>query len=144
MYWSRIEPKLYGSSMEYQLKQCWWWPCFGGPVWNLNWTDGECEWCTECRADFRFVSSQWEMSSQSNAISHWLGANLESALRMYMVMYKSDVHDYHWQSNSFHIGIMHSYHCIPASINDYVPSFLYVTVRKSFIMQNCSYNMEHG
>ena len=32
------------------------------------------------RADSRFAPSQWEMSLQSNAISHWLGASLESAL----------------------------------------------------------------
>ena len=31
------------------------------------------------RADSRFAPSQWEMSLQSNAISHWLGTNLESA-----------------------------------------------------------------
>ena len=34
-----------------------------------------------CRADSRFVSSQWETSLQSNTVSHWLGANLESALQ---------------------------------------------------------------
>ena len=33
-----------------------------------------------CRADSRFAPSQWETSLQSNAVSHWLGANLESAL----------------------------------------------------------------
>ena len=32
------------------------------------------------RADSRFAPSQWEASLQSNAASHWLGANLESAL----------------------------------------------------------------
>ena len=32
------------------------------------------------RADSGFAPSQWEMSLQSNAVSHWLGANLESAL----------------------------------------------------------------
>ena len=32
------------------------------------------------RADSRFVPSQWETSLQSNAVSHWLGADLESAL----------------------------------------------------------------
>ena len=32
------------------------------------------------RADSRLVPSQWETSLQSNAISHWMGANLESAL----------------------------------------------------------------
>ena len=32
------------------------------------------------RADFRLAPSQRETSLQSNAVSHWLGANLESAL----------------------------------------------------------------
>ena len=36
--------------------------------------------CTYNRADSSFVPSQWETSLQSNAISHWLDANLESAL----------------------------------------------------------------
>ena len=34
-------------------------------------------------ADFRFAPSQWETSLQSNAVSHWLGANLHSALNVY-------------------------------------------------------------
>ena len=32
------------------------------------------------RADSRLAPSQWETALQSNAVSHWLGANLESAL----------------------------------------------------------------
>ena len=32
------------------------------------------------RADFRFASSQWETSLQSNAAFHWLGASIESSL----------------------------------------------------------------
>ena len=32
------------------------------------------------RADSRLAPSQWETSLQSNAVSHWLGANLESTL----------------------------------------------------------------
>ena len=32
------------------------------------------------RDDPRFTSSQWESSLQSNAVCHWLGASLESAL----------------------------------------------------------------
>ena len=32
------------------------------------------------RADSRLAPSQWETSLQCNAVSHWLGANLESAL----------------------------------------------------------------
>ena len=31
------------------------------------------------RTDSRLALSQWEMLLQSNAVSHWLGANLESA-----------------------------------------------------------------
>ena len=38
------------------------------------------------RADSRSPPSQWEMSLQSNAVSHWLGANLESA--MYHALHK--------------------------------------------------------
>ena len=30
--------------------------------------------------DFRFAPSQWETSLQNNAVSHWLGANLKSAM----------------------------------------------------------------
>ena len=32
------------------------------------------------RADHKFAPSQWETALQSNDVSHWLGANLESAL----------------------------------------------------------------
>ena len=38
---------------------------------------------TQCRADSRFAPSQWETSLQSNAVSHWLGASLESALQFH-------------------------------------------------------------
>ena len=37
-------------------------------------------------ADSRFASTQWETSLQINAVSHWLGANLESA-RSYIPQY---------------------------------------------------------
>ena len=35
------------------------------------------------RADSRLMPSQWETLLQSNAVSHWLGANLRSALYTY-------------------------------------------------------------
>ena len=35
-------------------------------------------------ADSRLVPSQWETSLQSNAVSHWLGANLESAPKAFV------------------------------------------------------------
>ena len=37
-----------------------------------------------CRADSRFVPNQWKTLLQSNAVPHWLGANLESALHMHI------------------------------------------------------------
>ena len=40
-----------------------------------------CSANTRYRADSGFAPSQWEMSLQSNTVSHWLGTNLESALR---------------------------------------------------------------
>ena len=36
------------------------------------------------RADSRLAPSQWETALQSNAISHWLAANLESALKYFL------------------------------------------------------------
>ena len=36
---------------------------------------------TTTRAGSRHAPSQWETSLQSNAVSHWFGANLESVLR---------------------------------------------------------------
>ena len=37
-------------------------------------------WWMVFRADFRLAPSKWETSLQSSAVSHWLGASLESAL----------------------------------------------------------------
>ena len=36
--------------------------------------------CVVVRVDSRLARSQWETSLQGNAVSHWLGANLESSL----------------------------------------------------------------
>ena len=45
--------------------------------------------CYAIRADSRLAPSQWETPLQSNAVSQWLGANLESALAMlcYVAVY---------------------------------------------------------
>ena len=45
------------------------------------------------RADSKLVPSQWETSLQSNTISHWLGANLKSALHTFPI---SDRNSNHW------------------------------------------------
>ena len=48
----------------------------------LNWLKDcrRCIYISYHRADSRLAPSQWEMSLLSDIISHWLGANLESAL----------------------------------------------------------------
>ena len=42
------------------------------------------------RADSRPAPSQWETSLQINAVSHWLPANLESALYIYIYILAAD------------------------------------------------------
>ena len=44
------------------------------------------------RADSRLAPSQWETSLQSNAVSHWLGADLESALIFHQARFQSFKH----------------------------------------------------
>ena len=45
-----------------------------------------CTWSSLLhKADSRLAPSQWETSLQSNAVSHWLGANLGSAL-LHMIL----------------------------------------------------------
>ena len=41
------------------------------------------------RADSRLAASQWETSLQSNTVSHWLGANLESGLQNQAIIWAS-------------------------------------------------------
>ena len=40
---------------------------------------------TMYKADSRFAPSQWETLLQSNAVSHWLCANLDSALLTHLL-----------------------------------------------------------
>ena len=42
---------------------------------------------TKYKVDSRLAHSQWETSLQSNAISHWLFVNLESALKYIQGIY---------------------------------------------------------
>ena len=46
---------------------------------SRNWTSWQ---ATRIRADSRFAPSQWETALLCNAVSHWLGTSLESALRI--------------------------------------------------------------
>ena len=45
---------------------------------------------TKLRADSRLATSQWETSLQSNTVSYWLGANLESALKLIWFEYEDN------------------------------------------------------
>ena len=49
----------------------------------------------KCRADSRFVPSQWNTALLCNDVSHWLGANLESALMSHAVLFAYFFSD-HW------------------------------------------------
>ena len=49
--------------------------------------------CNTHMADSRFAPSQWETSLQSNAVPHWLGANLESALTHNHILHMVCYHD---------------------------------------------------
>ena len=67
-------------------------------------------WQWEYRADSRLVPSQWETSLQSNAVSHWLGANLESALDYYDKFVAVELHCRTFQSISWSSAtILHSH-----------------------------------
>ena len=52
------------------------------------------------RGDSRLAPSQWETSLQSNTISHWLVANLESALLHYQLLWIFQSGLLCWQSQS--------------------------------------------
>ena len=51
----------------------------------------------KCRADSKLAPSWWGTSFQSNAVSHWLGTNLESALKWFL-----------WRSTSLWHAFPHS------------------------------------
>ena len=70
------------------------------------------------RADSRLAPSQWETSLQSNALSHWLGANLKSSLNGILLCQPYfPVHTalWHWarQLQCVHIAINESkFRCV--------------------------------
>ena len=63
---------VYVMTAKYIWISMWIWKTM--EIWNLNMALILAD--IQYRADSRFASSQWETSLQSNAISHWLGANL--------------------------------------------------------------------
>ena len=73
----------------------------------LTGTNASWSWCRiwmilhVIRADSGLAPSQWETSLQSNGVSHWLGANLESALECIDIDFGSSSH-----SNDSWLGII--------------------------------------
>ena len=61
-----------------------WLKCIKNGPWTMLKQD-----LTIHRASFRLAPSQWETVLQSNAISHWPGENLESALYILVAVYQA-------------------------------------------------------
>ena len=93
------------QATSYYLSQCWWRSLSPYGVIRPQWVKNvickmaailfqagcvpRCRWSFAFvlyRTDSRFGSSQWETPLQSNGVSHWLGAKLESAL-LYMCVH---------------------------------------------------------
>ena len=51
----------------------------------------------KCRADSRFAPGQWEAALLCNDVSHWLDANLESALKRFRGTWELE----HWQMSRY-------------------------------------------
>ena len=87
---------MQGLEMSFCLSGSAVWSSMWSSVWSSvqSWTDvGKA-----FRADFRFEPNLWETSLQSNAVSHWLGANLESALGICSVTWRIQIKVYYIQS----------------------------------------------
>ena len=61
------------------------------------------------RADSRFAPSQWETALLCNDVSHWLGANLESALVYNLITFLLSLYQIQFDSSSLWIyNLKHS------------------------------------
>ena len=70
------------TKMRLKVSSAKWRPfCLGLNMLNQWWSSSLIQ-----RTDSRFAPSQWETPLESNAISHWLRANLESTLKVYPAM----------------------------------------------------------
>ena len=55
----------------------------------------------QCKADSWIAPSQWETSLQSNAVSHWLGANLESSAQCHAATWQAHLSHFHTSPLAF-------------------------------------------
>ena len=70
-----------------------------------------CVWKYNHRAESKLAPSQWEMSLQSNAISHWLGANPETSdwpsVIWLVQCWRSEDESYGWMGHMILIRTKH-------------------------------------
>ena len=74
----------------------------------------------KCSTDSRLAPSQWETSLQSNAVFHWLGTNLESALTCDVTFHRNDTGISEVWALAVHLPWMHYfiwYLFLPVSIH---------------------------
>ena len=86
------------------------------------------------RADSRLALSQWEMSLQCNAVSHWQGANLVSALRVYVYWFQHNTGREKYQSWLESHGVLQGNYCCP---------FISVTVKMGFMTDGDHTSVSH-
>ena len=82
-----------GRRRECTVKYWWWTTRADGEqheqVFFFGYTKLSAWMHTLGRADFRLAPRQWETLLQTNAVSHWLGTNLESSLFRALICAKS-------------------------------------------------------
>ena len=67
------------------------------------------------RTDSRIAPSQWETSLQSYAVSHWLGANLESPCILYLFYQKR----LHYRANNVWMTARGNWHAISMLVTSF-------------------------
>ena len=101
MYLESLWSSLAITQSGHSLSFTYWIVLLGNAYMSLNFTS--------CRPDSRPAPSQWETSLQSNTVSHWLGANLESALSCIDNDFVQMV-DIHFQGTQAPASIQSLYH----------------------------------
>ena len=71
---------------------------------------------------WKFALSQWETSLQSNAISHWLGANIAQLYQLWMCRKN---YSFHLSSIKFHQPVPFLYKGMTLNINAYIDSLVH-------------------
>ena len=93
--WCQYHYRIYVRTFNSIMKWASWKYGSRQLIWCILYDDPITRHVYYIRADSWLASSQWETSLQSNAVSHWMGANLKSALYMiniYIIHIVDNVH----------------------------------------------------